>query len=212
MKDIMNVVDSKSSDNLILDARSETEYIGTKQAKTEYKICGETGDQQCYTAFDGHIKGAKNLYFLNVINSDNGVNDINGDTIVDYKDASFSFKALSELDKIFDESGYKMGNQVYTYCRTGTKASLLAFTSSSILGYKTRMYDGSWIQWGKMANLNDFNGTELLPVNNQWLTDVYSEDVTYNSSPLTISPLNKTYLNIEGTSTNAMINEDKLAK
>jgi len=212
MKDMMDVVDAKSSDNLILDSRSEKEYLGTKQAKTEYKICGKTGNEQCYTAFDGHIKGAKNLYFLNLINHDNGTKDLNEDKKIDYKDSTFSFKSLTELDKVFTDVGYKSGNQIYTYCRTGTKASLVTFTSSAVLGYKTRIYDGSWIQWGKLANVDDFNGTKLVPANNKWLTDVYSESVTYNSNPLTVSPLNKAELNLNANTTDAIIKEDKAVK
>ena len=212
MKDVMDVVDAKSSDNLILDARSEKEYLGTKQAKTEYKVCGKTGDKQCYTAFDGHIKGAKNLYFLNIINHDDGTEDINEDKKVDYKDSSFSFKSLSQLDTTFAELGYKDGKQIYTYCRTGTKASLLTFTSSAVLGYKTRIYDGSWIQWGKLANVDDFNGTNLVPANNKWLTDAYSENITYNPNPLTISPLNRAELNLNAKNTDKIIKEDKAVK
>jgi len=212
MKDVMNVVDAKSASDLILDARSEKEYLGAKKAKTEYKVCGATGDKQCYTAFDGHIKGAKSLYFLNVLNHEDGKEDINKDTKIDYKDSSFSFKSLSELDTLFKDVGYKSGSHVYTYCRTGTKASLLTFTSSAVLGYNTRIYDGSWIQWGKLANVNDFNGTELVPANNKWLTDVYSESVTYNSDSSTIGPLNRTELNLDAKDTDAIIKEDKLAK
>jgi 3-mercaptopyruvate sulfurtransferase SseA len=212
MKDVMNVVDAENSSDVILDARSEKEYFGEKQAKTEYKICGETGDKQCYTAFDGHIKGAKNLYFLNVLNHEDGTEDINDDNKIDYRDSSFTFKSLSELDTLFADAGYKSGSQIYTYCRTGTKASLLTFTSSAVLGYKTRIYDGSWIQWGKMANVNDFNGTELVPANNQWLTDVYSESVTYNPTPSTISPFNRAELNLDAKDTDAIIKEDKSVK
>ena len=46
------------------------------------------------------------------------------------------------------------------------------------------MYDGSWIQWGQMANAEDVNGTEILPSDSPWRTDIpkYSE-IAYNVDP-----------------------------
>lgn len=80
------------------------------------------------------------------------------------------------------------------------------------MGYKTRMYDGSWIQWGKLANVTDTDGNTLVPAGNSWLTDAYSESVIYNSDPDFVSPLNQTYLNLDATDTNLIILEDKASK
>jgi hypothetical protein len=113
---------------------------------------------------------------------------------------------------LFEIAGYHVGKTVYIYCLTGTKASLLTFTSAAVLGYDTRMYDGSWIQWGKMANLLDTNGNELLPENSKWRTDIYSDSVEYNLEQLSISPLNTELLNLEAELTNAMILADKASK
>lgn len=212
MEDMMQVIDANDPNDLIIDARSSAEYEGTKQAKTEYSLCGENHDEQCYTAFDGHMRGAKNLYFTDVLNIDDETSDINNDGAVDYKDATFSFRPIEQIDSIFEAAGYRAGNQVYVYCRTGTKASLLTFTSAAVLGYKTRMYDGSWIQWGKMANMEDTFGHELLPFDSRWRTDLYSENVVYNSVPSSISPLNADELNLDADHTDKIILEDKASK
>jgi len=212
MEDMINLVKNPSDSNMILDARSAAEYEGTKKSATEYKVCGLTQDQQCYTAFGGHIKGASNIFFTNVIKTNDGTSDINDDNVTDYKDATFSWKALSEIETEFANAGYNAGDTVYTYCRTGTKASLLTFTSAAILGYKTRMYDGSWIQWGKMANMTDAQGNILVPDGNKWLTDAYSESVVYESNTSLVSPLNKALLNLDANSSDKMILEDKASK
>jgi len=212
--DMMNVVDNKSETSLIIDARSEAEFIGSKKAKTEFKICGEDGASQCYTAFDGHIKGAKNIYFTNIINTADGNVDISGDGLVSGLDATYSFKNINDIDAIFAEAGYTKGLTTYVYCRTGTKASLLTFASAAILGHPTRMYDGSWIQWGKMANAHDTNSIELLPADSSWRTDTanYSESIVYNPNPDLVSPHAKDSLHLDNKKTNLIIKEDKRYK
>ncbi len=212
--DMMELVAGGTQDAIIIDARSEAEYFGTKKAKTEFKVCGATGTEQCYTAFDGHIKSAQNIYYTNVINTADASVDVNLDGVVDGKDASYTFKDIFEIESIFAGAGYEKGQTAYVYCRTGTKASILTFTSAAILGYPTRMYDGSWIQWGKMANALDTNGQELLPSDTSWRVDVseYSESVIYNPNSDLVSPHAEGSLHLDAMNTNAIINEDKAYK
>lgn len=211
MKDMMNVIDLNSSENLILDARSSSEYKGDlKKSKTESKTCGVNKNEQCYTAFEGHMKGAGNINFTDVLNTKDWTIDINNDGKYDRFDATMTFKPLATLDALFVAQGYKAGQTVHTYCRTGTKASLLTFTSAAVLGYKTRMYDGSWIQWGKLANKLDTNGVELVPAGNKWLTDAYSVVGNYNTAANT-GPL-QAGSNFSANDTNLIIYTDKSAK
>lgn len=212
--DMMDVVDSGLENAAIIDARSEAEYFGTKKAKTEFKVCGDNKDAQCYTAFDGHIAGSQNIYYTDVINTDDAVADVNNDGVIDKKDASFTFKDISTIDSMFADAGYDAGETAYIYCRTGTKASLLAFTSAAVLGNPTRMYDGSWIQWGKMANATDVNGAELLPADTKWRLDVtqYTESLVYQVDSSKVSPHQAASLHLESESTAAIINEDKVYK
>jgi len=192
MEDMMNVVDAADKNNVIIDGRSEAEYnadIANKRSKTESKECGVNHDQQCYSAFEGHIKGAKNLEYRSVINTEDYIKDLNGDGVVDARDSSMTFKSKRELKRAFRKLGVRRGSDVYTYCRTGTRASLITYASFEILGYKTHMYDGSWIQWSKLADATDTYGAQMLPSDSPWRTDLaqYTENVTYNN-PIDVGP------------------------
>ena len=195
MEDIMNVVEANDRNNVIIDGRGEAEYnadIASKRSKTESKECGVNHDQQCYSAFEGHIKGAKNLEYRSVINTEDYVKDINGDGTVDAKDSSMTFKSKYELKRMFKNLGVKKKSDVYTYCRTGTRASLITYASFQIMGYKTHMYDGSWIQWSKLADATDTYGNQMLPSDSPWRTDIskYTDNVTYNDS-IDVGPASK---------------------
>ena len=91
---------------------------------------------------------------------------------------------------------------------------MLTFASAAILGYPTRMYDGSWIQWGKMANALDTVGNELLPSDTSWRLDVseYTESIVYNPTSELVSPHAEGSLHLAAARTNAIINEDKAYK
>jgi thiosulfate/3-mercaptopyruvate sulfurtransferase len=41
---------------------------------------------------------------------------------------------------------------VVTYCRVGSRASLV-YLVSVLLGYRTRMYDGSMVEWAARPEL-----------------------------------------------------------
>jgi thiosulfate/3-mercaptopyruvate sulfurtransferase len=52
----------------------------------------------------------------------------------------------AELQAIYHEHGIEPGDLVIAYCRTGGQASHAYFTAK-YLGYETRIYDGSYIEW-----------------------------------------------------------------
>jgi 3-mercaptopyruvate sulfurtransferase SseA len=187
MEDMMNVVDESSAKNVIIDGRGAAEYnadIAAKRSKSDAKVCGETHDKQCYSSFEGHIKGAVNLEYRSVINTQDYVKDLNGDGEINERDASMTFLSKKELERTFKKLGVRRNSDVYTYCRTGTRASLITFASFEIMKYNTHMYDGSWIQWSKMADAVDTFGNQLLPKDSPWRVDIakYTENVTYNDS------------------------------
>jgi len=195
MEDIMNVVDAADRNNVLIDGRGADEYnanVSVKRSKTESSECGVNHDQQCYSAIEGHIKGAVNLEYRGVINTQDFVKDLNGDGKIDSRDSSMTFKSKRELKRTFKKLGVKSGSDVYTYCRTGTRASLITYASFEILKYKTHMYDGSWIQWSKLADAKDTYGAQMLPSDSPWRTDVarYTENVTYNES-VDVGPASK---------------------
>lgn len=214
MGDMMAVVTSDAP-HLVVDARSENEYNGLvalKQSKTEEKTCGDDGKQQCYTAFEGHIKGAANVDYVTLYNADDQSVDVNGDGKVDTLDASYTFKDRTDLENIYASAGYQEGDTLYTYCRTGTRASINTFVQMQILGYPTAMYDGSWIQWGKMADATDKNGETLLAPESRWRVDVeaHSGAIAYNPDYLNVQQING--LNADADSTQSIVDADKAYK
>jgi len=167
----------------IADARGTSEYDGTKKSKTANKNCGATHDQQCYSPYQGHIRDAVDFPYTELLELDDQCEDVNGDGTIDKKDASFKFKSPVDLERLFIDKGYTEGDKVITYCRTGRKATLLTYVSDFVLDYDAVMYDGSWIQWGEMANREDVNGSTILPAGNKWITDdiKYSVNLGYTN-------------------------------
>jgi 3-mercaptopyruvate sulfurtransferase SseA len=168
----------------IADARGTGEYDGSKLSKTASKNCGQNHDKQCYSAFRGHIRDAVDFPYTDILVMDDEFEDLNGDGKIDKKDASFKFKSFDELKTLYAKKGYKEGDMILTYCRTGRKATLLTLTATTVLGYPIRMYDGSWMQWGVMSNTKDTNDKYILPEDSVLRTDTdeYSVVLGYNNS------------------------------
>ena len=57
------------------------------------------------------------------------------------------FRSRAELATIFRAAGANPSNQVVTYCGVGMRASV-TYMIARMLGYETRLYDGSWREWG----------------------------------------------------------------
>jgi thiosulfate/3-mercaptopyruvate sulfurtransferase len=84
----------------------------------------------------GRIPGANNLFWRNAL-----------------RDAEHPVLRVPEvLHAMFRGAGARTGNTVVTYCRTGVQASHAYFVSR-YLGYETRLYDGSYIEWSNRADL-----------------------------------------------------------
>jgi thiosulfate/3-mercaptopyruvate sulfurtransferase len=89
----------------------------------------------------GHIPGAKNVPYT---------------TLVDDTD---KFKTKEALAEMFREAGIKPGDLVVSYCHIGQRATIIYF-AARYLGYKARMYDGSWEDWSQRKNLPIVTGKE----------------------------------------------------
>lgn len=76
----------------------------------------------------GHIPGAVNIFWEEMVD---------GDRMILPEDS---------LRGTFRAAGVEPGDTVVTYCRTGMQASF-AYTVARALGYETRMYDGSMVDW-----------------------------------------------------------------
>lgn len=84
----------------------------------------------------GHIPGAGNLFWEEMIISPQ-------DPVL---------KDPETLRTLFREAGVKPGDTVVTYCRKGMQASFAYFVAR-YLGYETRMYDGSFMDWSRREEL-----------------------------------------------------------
>ncbi|MGE5927794.1 MAG: sulfurtransferase, partial [Gemmatimonadota bacterium] len=83
----------------------------------------------------GHIPGARSLFWKKLLRSD-------------------SLPLLQDtatLRKLFVDAGAAPGDTVVTYCRTGMQASYAYFVAR-YLGYESRMYDGSYLDWVRVPS------------------------------------------------------------
>jgi thiosulfate/3-mercaptopyruvate sulfurtransferase len=82
----------------------------------------------------GRIPGAKNIPFS---------------TITDEKGF---LKDEASLKKMFEEAGVKPYDTVVAYCHIGQQGSVAYFAAKS-LGYKVKLYDGSFQEWSRLSDL-----------------------------------------------------------
>jgi|ERR1700674_464098 len=94
-----------------------------------------TGSQSDGSPRSGHIPGAANLSYLNVVD-----------------EKSNQFKSPDALSALFRAAGLKPGNLMVSYCHIGQRATVLYFTAK-MLGYDAKMYDGSWEDWSNRKDL-----------------------------------------------------------
>jgi len=85
-------------------------------------------------AREGHVPGAKNLPFNTLI------------------DEQGTLKAREALEQLMDAAGATPDKRVISYCHIGQQATVLYF-AARLLGRDARVYDGSWDEWSRRAEL-----------------------------------------------------------
>jgi thiosulfate/3-mercaptopyruvate sulfurtransferase len=113
---VQNALETKSAE--IVDARVKRWYDGDP-----------TGNPR-----DGHITGAKNIPYPDMIDSTN------------------SIKPISTLEKNFTSVIPDKTREVVVYCFIGQTASVDYLVGRS-LGYKMKLYDGSLQEWSRIPEL-----------------------------------------------------------
>ncbi|MGC2683672.1 MAG: rhodanese-like domain-containing protein [Candidatus Nitrosopolaris sp.] len=116
------------SNNIVelVDVRSPKEFTGEILAPPEYPT------EQAQRG--GHIPGAKNIPWSQVVNDYDG-----------------TFKSADELKKLYESKGITPDKEVIAYRRIGERSSHTWFVLKYLLGYpNVKNYDGSWTEWGNM--------------------------------------------------------------
>ena len=120
------------------DIVAKADWINSNLTNNKVKVI-DSRNPQFYTGADaggyqraGRIKGAKNIPF---------------DTIFDAKG---NFLSREALQKKFADAGVEQYDTVVTYCHIGQQGTVDYF-AAKMLGYKVKLYDGSFDEWSKLT-------------------------------------------------------------
>ncbi|QDY69900.1 3-mercaptopyruvate sulfurtransferase [Qingshengfaniella alkalisoli] len=90
----------------------------------------------------GHMPGAKNVFFRNLLNDDG------------------TMKTEGALRKVFSEAGADLSRPVITTCGSGVTAAIISLALERIGKSDYALYDGSWSEWGMHDELPIATGAE----------------------------------------------------
>ncbi len=146
----------------VVDARGGAEALGLlKSTSTGKQDCqswsGTAPNARCSPPFEGRIKGAHSVPWPQFLtNSQDG----------------FRFPEKAVVKATFDTlSAYEAGDVTIQYCRTNMRSMVTGIVSGVILGYPTRFYDTSFIEWSHLA-YGPTPMTQVLPQTSPFRTDV----------------------------------------
>ncbi len=111
-----DVLQQIGSDNTVVwDARAKQEYDGVKVTALR----------------NGHIPGAVNLDWLDLMDRDNDLR----------------LKPLTEISQTLESMGVSKDKTIITHCQTHHRSGL-TYLVGKALGLNIKAYDGSWSEWG----------------------------------------------------------------
>jgi len=105
----------EDDESQIWDARAEDEYDGSKS----------------FAEKAGHIPGARNLDWLDLMDRDNGLR----------------LKPMTDISALLDRAGIALDKRTITHCQTHHRSGL-SYLVGKQLGMDIVAYDGSWSEWG----------------------------------------------------------------
>lgn len=110
----------ESEDLQLIDSRSPAEYDGSKK----------------FAERGGHIPGAINLDWVNLMNAQNNLR----------------LKSKDELIQILTELNIDSDKTTVVYCQTHHRSALTYFVLKNLGFKKLKGYPGSWSEWGNSPN------------------------------------------------------------
>ncbi len=113
---------AKLGDHSIIDARAPARFRGDAPEPREGLRAG-------------HIPGAKNLFYQDLLNNDG------------------TMKPPNALRTVFNDAGIDLQKPAITTCGSGVTAAILSLALERIGKTDHSLYDGSWSEWGMYADL-----------------------------------------------------------
>lgn len=122
------------------DIKVNRDYVNANSLKDDINVIdarrarfyeGAEDTRESYKR-SGHIPGAENICWLDIVDENSFMKDI--DT----------------LKAFYDEAGAGKKEEVVAYCHVGLRASVI-YTVAKGLGYKVRLYDGSFNEWDTLS-------------------------------------------------------------
>lgn len=115
----------------ILDVRSPAEYAGTAREMLPRR---------------GHIPGARLLDWTDTFLRGHATPDGDGDP------GGGALRSEADLRRLFENAGAERGTELIVYCTIGMRAGHMYYVAR-YLGYDVKLYDGSWEDWSRRADL-----------------------------------------------------------
>jgi 3-mercaptopyruvate sulfurtransferase SseA len=182
-----------------VDGRSAAEYTPANQNGITTPPTGKTcvAGTGCKVPFEGRIKNAINLEWSTLL--------------IDTSSNDYRFKTKANIQSLFSNAGISGTKQIIAYCDRGIRSSVVLFAANSILGYASRLYDASWIEWSALAYDTNGDGWSNLIASSPWRTDRTSrtDSLTLTATANTIVKYSFQTSTSFSTTANKAIDTDK---
>lgn len=153
-----------STDVRIIDARGGAEAYGLiNSSSTGRTGCSSSATpKKCSPPFEGRLKGAASVPWTGLL---------------DTAQNGFRFLPPSTLRQIWATQGgwTNESKEAYVYCRTNQRSTVNGIVANVILGYPTRFYETSFIEWGHLSAGPDSESEpnkSVLPTDHPLRTDL----------------------------------------
>lgn len=121
----------RNSEQVLNALNSKTEQV--VDARAGARFWGEAPEPRAGLR-SGHMPGAKNTPFDTLLTSEG------------------KMKSPEDLAAVFEAAGVDLNRPIITTCGSGVTASVIALALAR-LGHEAAVYDGSWTEWGGLADM-----------------------------------------------------------